>query len=118
MVVTFNYCGGGGIMTEFTSSTEEDPRYSNRLSVGTLQGQIVRGDHRRRLLTFCCQLCCKRPPVGREERSGADQPENIRPLQQSRSYNTLCTDDTVSQTNGYKTTSRSTDDLLQDIKSK
>ena len=101
-----------------TFSTEDDPRYSNRLSVGTLQGQIVRGDHRRRLLSFCCQLCCKPPPEAQEEKAVICPPETMRPLKQSRSCNTLCTDHTPGQTNGFKTTSRSTDDLLQDMKSK
>ena len=84
--------------------------------MGTLQGQIVRGARRRKLFTFCTQLCYGR--AGAEEQSsGAAQLEAARPLTQSRSYSTLCTGQTGGQTNGYKTTSRSTDDLIQEIKS-
>ena len=100
-----------------TSSTEEDAGYSNRLSVGTLQSQMIRGDRRSRILTFCCQLCWRQQPTPAET-EGTVQAESMMPLKQSRSFNALCSADSLKQTNGYKTTSRSTDDLIEEIKSK
>lgn len=114
-----------------TFSTEDDPGYSNRLSVGTLQGQLVRGQRTSRLVQLCTQFCWKPEPASPPPPpppQGAAPAETILPLKQSRSYSALTQAAAAAAAadnngkwskNGYnKTTSRSTDDLIEEIKSK
>ena len=110
----------------FPSSTEDDPGYSNRLSVGTLQGGTVRGARASRLVQLCTGLCWRRtppsppPPPPPAPPQGAAPAETLLPLKQSRSYSALTqVPATAGSKNGYsKTTSRSTDDLIEEMKSK
>ena len=132
----------GGILYSFCfypqlppSSTEDDPGYSNRLSVGTLQGQIVRGPRTSRLVQLCTQFCWRQsqptstssPPPPPPPGGAAPAETLVLPLKQSRSYSALTQAAAAAAAdnngkwskNGYnKTTSRSTDDLIEEIKSK
>jgi len=130
---------GKKISKRSTSSNEEDHIYSNRLSVGTLHGPDMRDDGLLQVcLHYCIHYCCcgrSRSRLEGQERSGvghvtsngalpitSESGETLT-MTSSRSYNTLCSDNRRQDgnkskwnTNGYRATSRSTDDIMEDMK--